>query len=247
MPLKVLTLNVHKGFSVGNRRFILPELREAFRASGADLVFLQEVLGNHDIHKTHFEDWPHQSQAEYLADTVWPDHAYGKNAIYEEGDHGNAILSRYPIGKWENYDISSSRWERRGFLHACIPIEGIEHHLICLHLSLTHRARQTQLKVIQDFIGREIPSKAPLILAGDFNDWSLKAAQILERDLGLIDAFRQTQGSYARTFPSFFPILKLDRIYSRGLKIQSAQVLSREPWSVLSDHAAIMADFGEPL
>jgi len=41
--LTVLTLNVHKGFTPFNRRFILPELREAVRATGADLVFLQEV------------------------------------------------------------------------------------------------------------------------------------------------------------------------------------------------------------
>jgi endonuclease/exonuclease/phosphatase family metal-dependent hydrolase len=43
--LNVLTLNVHKGFTFFNRRFILPELREAVRATGADLVFLQEVPG----------------------------------------------------------------------------------------------------------------------------------------------------------------------------------------------------------
>ncbi|MFP3498321.1 EEP domain-containing protein, partial [Pseudomonas sp. SIMBA_059] len=48
--LTVLTLNVHKGFTPLNRRFILPELREAVRATGADLVFLQEVHGSHQHH-----------------------------------------------------------------------------------------------------------------------------------------------------------------------------------------------------
>ena len=45
--LNVLTLNVHKGFTFFNRRFILPELRDAVRATDADLVFLQEVHGSH--------------------------------------------------------------------------------------------------------------------------------------------------------------------------------------------------------
>jgi len=44
--LRVLTINTHKGFTALNRRFILPELRSAVQATGADLVFLQEVLGS---------------------------------------------------------------------------------------------------------------------------------------------------------------------------------------------------------
>ena len=45
--LKVLTVNTHKGFTALNRRFILHELRDAVRILSADLVFLQEVLGEH--------------------------------------------------------------------------------------------------------------------------------------------------------------------------------------------------------
>ncbi|CAI8878474.1 hypothetical protein EMIT0P253_360006 [Pseudomonas sp. IT-P253] len=43
----VLTINTHKGFTALNRRFILPELREAVRSVSADVVFLQEVHGTH--------------------------------------------------------------------------------------------------------------------------------------------------------------------------------------------------------
>ena len=45
--LRVLTVNTHKGFTALNRRFILPELREAVRSTSADLVFLQEVVCEH--------------------------------------------------------------------------------------------------------------------------------------------------------------------------------------------------------
>ena len=39
--LTVMTVNIHKGFTTFNRRFILPELREAVRKVGADVVFLK--------------------------------------------------------------------------------------------------------------------------------------------------------------------------------------------------------------
>ena len=56
--LKVLTINIHKGFTAFNRRFILPELRDAVRTVSADIVCLQEVMGAHEVHPMHFENWP---------------------------------------------------------------------------------------------------------------------------------------------------------------------------------------------
>ena len=54
----VLTVNTHKGFTALNRRFILPELREAVRSVSADVVFLQEVHGTHEQHPKRYTNWP---------------------------------------------------------------------------------------------------------------------------------------------------------------------------------------------
>jgi len=54
--LRVLTVNTHKGFTALNRRFILPELREAVRSTSADLVFLQEVVGEHERHSSRYNN-----------------------------------------------------------------------------------------------------------------------------------------------------------------------------------------------
>ena len=105
--LRVLSLNAHKGFTFLNRRFVLQELREAVRAVAADLVFLQEVIGSHALHARRHTNWPPTPQYEYLADSLWRDHAYGRNAVYPQGDHGNALLSRYPIRSHRNHDSSS--------------------------------------------------------------------------------------------------------------------------------------------
>src|SRR5665213_3483852 len=111
LKLKVLTYNIHKGFSAGNSEYVLEQMREAIRSVNADLVFLQEILGEHKKHQKRISNWPEDSQFEFLANAVWPHHAYGKNAIYTQGHHGNAVLSKFPIAHWENLDVSSNRLE----------------------------------------------------------------------------------------------------------------------------------------
>src|SRR6187549_4157053 len=95
--LRIATFNIHKGLSIFNRRVVIHTLRDQLRALGADIVFLQEVAGRQDIQARRHGNWPREPQHEFLADLVWQDHAYGRNAVYETGEHGNAILSRYPI------------------------------------------------------------------------------------------------------------------------------------------------------
>ncbi len=76
--LKVLTYNIHKGFSTGNLRFILHEIKGLLRNIDADVVFLQEIHGERRISKNRFDDWPNNRQFEFLADQVWHHHAYAK-------------------------------------------------------------------------------------------------------------------------------------------------------------------------
>lgn len=40
---------------------------------------------------------------------------------------------------------------------------------------------------------------------------------------------------------SRFPVLPLDRIYLRNLRVVQARVLSGLPWSLLSDHLPLLA------
>ena len=81
-----------------------------------------------------------------------------------------------------------------------------------------------------------------MIVAGDFNDWRQRATAILERGLGMTEVSTSRGGRAARTFPSFLPLLRLDRIYIRGFEVVAAQVHRGAPWSLLSDHLALGAD-----
>jgi endonuclease/exonuclease/phosphatase family metal-dependent hydrolase len=242
--LKVLSYNIHKGFSTFNRRFVLERMREVLEIVDADVVFLQEVLGEHRGHASRVETWPTVSQFEHLADKLWPHHCYGKNAVYSSGHHGNAILSKHGFVSWENIDISTHRLERRGLLHASIRVPGnpCDLHLICLHLDLHEYGRRKQIYDLADRMASHVPPDAPLVVAGDFNDWRHRAGRLVEERLGLVEAYKALHGNYARSFPSWMPLLRLDRIYLRGVEPVVSDALTGKPWSELSDHTPLFAE-----
>lgn len=239
---KILSYNIHKGFSFNNRRFVLEAIREAIKTSGADLVFLQEVQGEHSGKAKKVKDWPIAPQLEFLADQLWPHFAYGKNAVYTEGHHGNAILSSRPFKMYENIDISNNRFERRGLLHATVGMPtGPDLHLICLHLDLFERGRKNQYAHLVKRIHAQVPDDCPLIIAGDFNDWRENASHHLVNELGVEEVFFRLHGKHALSFPAWFPFLPLDRIYTRGLKPTEARCFVQAPWDELSDHGALFS------
>lgn len=242
-PLHIASYNIHKGLSQFNRRLTVHELRERLGTLGTDIVFLQEVQGGHGLRASRFQHWPSRPQHEFLAGQVYTDFAYGKNCIYDTGHHGNAILSRYKILNWENEDISAHAYESRGMLHCEIEVPGVAEpvHCINVHLGLTESGRKRQLAMIAARVHKMVPDDAPLILAGDFNDWQMRVGRYFHDELGLAEVFEAHHGRAARSYPSFLPMFQLDRIYVRRFTIQSAQVHTGNAWHRISDHAALTA------
>jgi endonuclease/exonuclease/phosphatase family metal-dependent hydrolase len=242
-PLRVLTLNIHKGFNAFNRRFVLHELRDAVRAQGSDLVFLQEVgggsvpAGGPDI----------GAQYEFLADEIWHNNAYGRNAVAEGQDHGNAVLSRLPVLSFCNHDVSLPGVEPRGVLHCVLarPADQPALHVMCVHLGLSEAHRRHQLNRLCEVVRHSVPTDATLVVAGDFNDWRARADALLAPS-GLVEVFRRAQGRHARSFPARLPVLPLDRIYVRGAIAHRPLWLPRQPWARLSDHAPLAAEVHLP-
>jgi len=242
-PLRVATYNIHKGFSLFKRRMVIHELREKLRTLHADLVFLQEVLGDHQRHAARHQDWPAEPQYEFLADAVWPGYAYGRNAVSDAGHHGNAILSRFPIARWDNQDVSAHRFERRGLLHCEIEVPRWPQrlHCICVHLGLFARGRSRQMEWLRQRIETLVPASSPLIVAGDFNDWHWrhKASHELAQPLDMHEVFELIHGVPARSFPAALPLFRLDRIYVRGFRVTYAHAHRGEAWARMSDHVAL--------
>jgi endonuclease/exonuclease/phosphatase family metal-dependent hydrolase len=274
MKLRVATYNIHKGVTGIRRRPRIHDVKLALNAIDADIVFLQEVQDRNEMLRKH-ADYPSARQLDFLATGGYEHLAYGMNAVYPHGHHGNAILSRHAIGNYTNHDISDHALEKRGMLHAVSKVQSArgrkarDVHLICVHFGLIKRSRLRQAAALADFVDQEIPEDAPLIIAGDFNDWQRRVDELLRgrldvaevsvtdaqvngrRGAGLRSALdrmlpwrngRDGVQSVSRTFPSFAPWLTLDRIYVRGFAVRRVEVPKGLTWARRSDHAPLIAD-----
>lgn len=238
--LRVATYNIHKGVQgIGPvRRLEIHNLVHAVEQFDADIICLQEVRRHHRKLERHFTQWPELAQADFLSPEGY-EAVYITNAYTRHGEHGNALLSRWPVLGTGHADVSDHRFEQRGLLHAQLLVEGQVVHVVVVHLGLIHASRERQIRRLGAFIEREVPSADPLIVAGDFNDWK---AQLLTpmRDLGLqtFDSLRLP------TFPARLPLLHLDRIFVRGLTPLGAHVPHGRVWTRMSDHLPLIGEFG---
>ncbi|MEW6098314.1 MAG: endonuclease/exonuclease/phosphatase family protein [Pseudomonadota bacterium] len=245
--LRVATYNIHKGVrGVGpGKRLEIHNLAEGIEALDADLVFLQEVRSRHDLEARRFArssfGWPAQPQADFLAPEGYGV-AYRTNAYTRGGgEHGNALLSRWPIGAdiW-HHDVSDHRFEQRGLLHVPVHWMDVHLHAIVAHFGLIHASRVRQVERLAQYIADHVPDGAPLIVAGDFNDWGERLDGLM-REAGLERALG-AEGRRALTFPSRVPVFALDRVYLRGLRCRSTFVPRGTTWARMSDHLPLVAE-----
>lgn len=271
--LRVATYNIHKGvLGLGARRMTIYTQRRAVSSLHADLIFLQEVLGEHRKFAARFSDWPTAPQHEVLAQDLGYHTAYQRNAVTRHGDHGNALLSRWPIHSVAHRDISDHRFEQRGLLHVAVGHPTGTVHCIVVHLGLLAKSRLRQSQQLAQYIRAEVPVDEPLIVAGDFNDWQghlgpdLSGLNVMEALHPAAPAPRSpvwwqrlkagkghavTSGQAVesvapsprlRTFPARFPLVCLDRIYTRGFSVHHVQAFWGPGWAQVSDHAPYVAD-----
>jgi endonuclease/exonuclease/phosphatase family metal-dependent hydrolase len=237
--LRVATWNIHKGVrGFGPRRRLeIHDMLHAVETFDADLICLQEVRSHHRKEQTYFTRWPELPQADYLAPEGY-EAVYRSNAVTRHGEHGNALLSRWPILKVAHEDMSDHRFEQRGLLHGVAHVQGLNIHVVVLHLGLIAASRGRQIAQLAQFIVRNIPEREPLVVAGDFNDWSEKLHAPMQRiGLRTFDSLRLA------TFPSRTPLLHLDRVYARSMRPRSAQVPRGPAWARMSDHLPLIAEF----
>jgi endonuclease/exonuclease/phosphatase family metal-dependent hydrolase len=245
--LRVATYNIHKGVrGVGRaKRLEIHNLGQAVESFEADLVFLQEVRLFHTRDARQFErtsfGWPAQGQAEFLAPEGYGV-AYRTNAVTRHGEHGNALLSRWPMGDVGHHDVSDHRFEQRGLLHVPVQWNGATVHAVVVHFGLVHASRVRQVERLAQFIAREVPAGEMLVVAGDFNDWGEKL-DVPMAAIGLQRAWSpEGLRAHRLTFPSLAPVFALDRFYLRGLRCAATMVPRGVSWARMSDHLPLVAE-----
>lgn len=235
--MNIMSYNIHKGFSRFKKLSIF-EIKNQIIKWDPDIVFLQEVQGKNNKWEDLHSFWPKEGLHDFFAKDPWTHVAYGANALYKHGHHGNAILSKFPILSYENYNVSTSKLEQRGILHAIIDWNNISNvHLFCVHLSLSGKGRKWQLNVLAELV-KNLPDNAPVIIAGDFNDWFNHAKKKLVKETGLNEVLKEYLKN-TRSFPSEYPVLSLDRIYTKGFEITSGEI--GKSCGKISDHAPVTA------
>lgn len=241
--LRVVTYNIHKGVrGIGPRRSLeIHNIGHAIARLDADVVCLQEVRKLHRREEKFFAHWPTAPQADFLAPAGYTA-VYRTNAVTRHGEHGNALLSRWPVLAHQHEDLSDHRFEQRGLLHTELQMHGQSVHVLVVHLGLVRASRQRQLQQLCRYIAREIAPQAPVLVAGDFNEWG----PLLDRELGRAGLATCHQAGCA-TFPSRLPLLQLDHVYARGLRPLRLEVPRGAPWTTMSDHLPLIAEFELPL
>lgn len=240
--LKILTYNIHKASTWRKFNSTLHRIRDLLRELDCDLIFMQEVHGSH----RKLEPYGIQSQFQFLAEEVWHHYSYAKNVVYDQGDHGNVILSKFPILAWNRIDISTNPFEKRGLLHCKLALTINEElktiHLYCVHLNIA-QGRQEQYQNIFSRINTDIKPVDSVILAGDFNDWNQKSQGFFAKNLDFREAFLDKNGRHVHTYPAMFPFLALDRVYYRNLDLVHCEELKKKKIHQLSDHLPLYCEF----
>lgn len=245
MRFRVLTYNIHRAIGV-DRRFRPERIISIVETYAPDIVLLQEVD----------EGAPRSREMDLARELAmaldYPHLAVGHNVTLRKGRYGNATLSRHPILRERNIDLTIGERKRRGCQHTAILLRGHggrRHHLdvFNLHLGLSAREREEQVGLLarsRELVG--LPPEAPCVVGGDFNDWRSRLVPRLTGPL----AFRSsTERRWGRertilTYPAFFPRGPLDRIYYRGrLRLLAARRCRLRLSRVASDHLPIVADF----
>lgn len=237
-PLRIVTYNIHKGIGGVDRRYQLPRIVETLEHCQGDVVLLQEV--DHDVPRSR-----HDRQVEVLGEALELRHtAFQANVKLRRGHYGNAILSRFPLYDIRDIELTVPLKKRRRALvsHCRVPIG--EHSrtvlLFNFHLGLAGYERTIQLRRFLDSdVLRHAHHDTPVIAGGDFNDvWGTLGRRLLEPQ-GFSTASIQT-----KTFPAFFPMRPLDRIYYRGaITLDHSYASHTKVARQASDHLPLVADF----
>lgn len=242
--IRVATWNIHKGVNgLGpNRRLEIHNIGLAIDQFDADIICLQEVRKHHHGEAQRFAHWPALEQADFLAPLGYTP-IYQSNAITKHGEHGNALLTRWPVIKHQHEDMSDHRFEQRGLLHVEVLIHDLPVHVVVVHLGLIKSSRRRQVVQLCNFIQREIPKNAPLLVAGDFNDWGTTCEAVLKSEQ--LHAFKTNPNTAKklRTYPARLPLVQLDYVFARHLSATHATVPNGMQWARMSDHLPLIADF----
>ena len=229
--VRVVTYNIHACVGV-DRRYDPARIAAVLREVDADIACLQEVDARRG---TKLQG----DQAAYLAEATGCQVILGAGPPDHRGRFANAILTRFPVAAARAIDLAVSDYEPRAALDAELMIGDRVLRVLATHFGLHAGERRLQanrlIAVLDEpsVLGQR--AERAVLLVGDLNEWRGRSGGIraLDRCLG---------PSAARpTFPSWMPMLPLDRIYADGPAVLRDVHVYRSPLArMASDHLPLV-------
>ena len=241
--MRVVSWNIHGGVGRDGRRD-LDRVARVLSDARCDVAALQEVGDPHRARDGEDRRSEVGNHAAHLGKLLGWYVAYGPTLVLAGRPYGNAVLSRHPIVRVKNYDLSVRGHEPRGCLRADLQTADGVLHLFNLHLGLSggERRRQAGMLLSADLL-RDAALTAPLVVCGDFNMWFPvpgPIARLLRRSLR--DAAYLVGGRRA-TWPARLPLLRLDCAYvDGGIEVLACGVLDDSEARDASDHLPLWLD-----
>lgn len=235
MRLRLLTYNIHKGVGTDGERS-LDRIADVVRHYDPDIVALQEVLW----YEPRLDMRP---QPEELAALLGLEHGVvALNVPRRTGIYGNVTLARLPVREHANVDLTIPLKKARSALYTCFDAGGAPLHVYNVHLGLARFERKIQMQTLVDDADAVAPDGAPALIVGDTNDWRDRLhGEVLGR--AGFDPPPGRKGAARGTFPSWYPVGQLDRVFARGAVQLRRVYASRLALArVASDHLPVVAD-----
>lgn len=233
--LKILAYNIHHCEGMDGRLDV-QRIADVIRDSQADIIALQEV--DQLVRRSDSVDQPKR-----LAELLQMHVAFGANIELDGGHYGNAVLSRFPIKRFENHLLPNHGGEQRGVLEVELDLPD-SRTLTLLSTHFDHQNQQQRLDSVP-FIDQLTGSimDHPVFLAGDLN--AVPESPVLER---LRAHWTLSSDAVHPTVPVVKPAIQIDYLlFHRPMpdakftvKALDTRVLDH---TVASDHRGILTQW----
>jgi endonuclease/exonuclease/phosphatase family metal-dependent hydrolase len=191
---------------------------------GADMIALQEVLC-----PVRGED-----PLAWLSETLGLHVAFAVTRVHRQGRIGNAILSRWPLSIVSMIDLTLGRLERRAAVVIRVDDGEMAVDVVSTHLALVDRTRKRQVELL---LSHPQLRERPTLILGDMNAWRRsRATRAIEWALE-----SHNNRKWPASFPAIHPLLALDRIYARGMRILDVSAHRTRAARRASDHLPVIA------
>lgn len=230
--IRILCFNIHGGYDLKRKRD-LSRVHDLMERLNVDIGVFQEMETRPTYGGT-------AEDVDILAGPNRPHHLPGPTVKEGLGWYGNLIVSRYPIRRALVHDLEIDRTielEPRNAVDALIETPGRPIRVIGTHLSLSPFQRWSEVRnLIKLMDSVEIESKHPVFLMGDINEWRWpnKLIRHLDKLMSPLPC--------GKTFPSIYPIFRLDRVWCDDPAIKATARTLNGDLSALSDHLPILVE-----